>query len=319
MQLRASAEGMHGSEPVASRLAFPAQRNYSSAHMPGKQRDIRKVLLVINSRKDDVQSVKRSILELMKGRGIETVSLDFSTHASAEDLSGVDLAISLGGDGTLLSCARMLAPREVPILAVNMGDFGFITEVSKSELSDTLEKVLQGTLGVSERLMLSVEVQRQGTPSASFLGLNEAVIGIKGISRMIRLKIFMSDTYMGRYRADGVIVATPTGSTAYSMAAGGPILHPEMEAFILTPICPFTLSNRPMVVPANEILRVEVEEPQKVEAVLTIDGQESFLLQPRDCVLIRRAPSKARIVHTDRRSFYEVLRTKLNWAGEPNA
>ena len=153
----------------------------------------------------------------------------------------------------------------------------------------------------------------------SFLGLNEAVIGIKGISRMIRLKIFMSDTYMGRYRADGVIVATPTGSTAYSMAAGGPILHPEMEAFILTPICPFTLSNRPTVVPATEILRIEVEEPQKVEAVLTIDGQESFLLQPRDCIFVRRAPHKARIVHTDRRSFYEVLRTKLNWAGEPNA
>jgi len=287
--------------------------------MPGKQGDIRKVLLVINSRKDDVQNVVRSILELTEGRGMETVLLDFSTHASAENLSGVDLAISLGGDGTLLSCARMLAPREVPILAVNMGDFGFITEVSKSELTDTWEKLLQGRLGVSERLMLSVEVQRAGTPAATFLGLNEAVIGIKGISRMIRLKIFMSNTYMGRYRADGVIVATPTGSTAYSMAAGGPILHPEMEAFILTPICPFTLSNRPTVVPANEILRVEVEEPQKVEAVLTIDGQESFLLRPRDCILIRRAPFKARIVHTDRRSFYEVLRTKLNWAGEPNA
>ncbi|MGA2639650.1 MAG: NAD(+)/NADH kinase [Spirochaetia bacterium] len=287
--------------------------------MPGKQGDIRKVLLVINSRKDDVQSVVRSILELTHSRGMETVELDFATQASAENLSGVDLAISLGGDGTLLSCARMLAPRGVPILAVNMGDFGFITEVSKSELADTWEKLLQGKLGVSERLMLSVEVQRQGAPSGSFLGLNEAVIGIKGISRMIRLKIFMSNTYMGRYRADGVIVATPTGSTAYSMAAGGPILHPEMEAFILTPICPFTLSNRPTVVPANEILRIEVEEPQKVEAVLTIDGQESFLLRPRDCILIRRAPFKARIVHTDRRSFYEVLRTKLNWAGEPNA
>jgi len=287
--------------------------------MPGKQGDIRKVLLVINSRKDDVQSVVRSILDLTESRGIETISLDFSNHASPENLTGVDLAISLGGDGTLLSCARMLAPLGVPILAVNMGEFGFITEVSKSELRDTWEKLLQGRLGVSERLMLSVEVERQGTASASFLGLNEAVIGIKGISRMIRLKIFMSDTYMGRYRADGVIVATPTGSTAYSMAAGGPILHPEMEAFILTPICPFTLSNRPTVVPANEILRVEVEEPQKVEAVLTIDGQESFLLQPRDCILIRRAPFKARIVHTDRRSFYEVLRTKLNWAGEPNA
>jgi NAD+ kinase len=287
--------------------------------MPGKQRDIRKVLLVINSKKDDVQSVVRSILELTEGRGIETVTLDFSSHASAENLSGVDLAISLGGDGTLLSCARMLAPRGVPILAVNMGDFGFITEVSKSEFRETWEKFLEGKLGVSERLMLSVEVQRQGAVAAVFLGLNEAVVGIKGISRMIRLKIFMSDTYMGRYRADGVIVATPTGSTAYSMAAGGPILHPEMEAFILTPICPFTLSNRPTVVPAGEILRVEVEEPQKVEAVLTIDGQESFLLQPRDCILIRRAPFKARIVHTDRRSFYEVLRTKLNWAGEPNA
>ena len=287
--------------------------------MPGKQHDIRKVLLVINSRKDDVQSVVRSIMEVTEGRGIETVSLDFPNHASPENLSGVDLAISLGGDGTLLSCARMLAPRNVPILAVNMGDFGFITEVSKSEFRETWDKLMEGRLGVSERLMLSVDVQRQGTAAASFLGLNEAVIGIKGISRMIRLKIFMSDTYMGRYRADGVIVATPTGSTAYSMAAGGPILHPEMEAFILTPICPFTLSNRPTVVPANEILRVEVEEPQKVEAVLTIDGQESFLLQPRDCILIRRAPFKARIVHTDRRSFYEVLRTKLNWAGEPNA
>ena len=287
--------------------------------MAVKRREIRKVLTVINSRKNDVQSVVRSIEEFARARSIDTVALDFANHADAKNLVDVDLAITLGGDGTLLSCARMLSERDVPILAVNMGDFGFITEVSKSELADTWEKLIRGKLGVSERLMLSVEVQRHGAPGGSFLGLNEAVIGIRGISRMIRLKIFMSNTYMGRYRADGVIVATPTGSTAYSMAAGGPILHPEMEAFILTPICPFTLSNRPTVVPTNEILRVEVEEPQKAEAVLTIDGQESFLLQPRDCILIRRAPFKARIVHTDKRSFYEVLRRKLNWAGEPNA
>jgi NAD+ kinase len=258
------------------------------------------------------------------------VFLDFTNHAVAEDLAGVDLAISLGGDGTLLSCARMLARpptaagssmpgNEVPILPVNMGDFGFITEVSKGELVDTWEKYLDGSLGVSERLMLSVTVHRDGKEVGAFLGLNEAVIGIKGISRLIRLKVFLSDTYMARYRADGVIVATPTGSTAYSMAAGGPILHPEMEAFILTPICPFTLSNRPTVVPAWEILRIEVEEPQKVETVLTIDGQETFPLRPRDSITIRKAPRKARIIHTDRRSFYEVLRTKLNWTGEPNA
>jgi len=287
--------------------------------MPGKQRDIRKVLLVINTRKDDAQTVADSVLKVTRSHGIQMVTLDFSNHARPEDLDGVDLAISLGGDGTLLSCARMLSHRDVPILAVNMGDIGFITEVSRAELEDALERYLHGGLGVSERLMLSVEVRRQDEPVRSFLGLNEAVVGIKGISRMLRLKIFMSDAYMGGYRADGVIVATPTGSTAYSMAAGGPILHPEMDAFILTPICPFTLSNRPTVVPATEILRVEVEEPQKVDAVLTMDGQESYPLQPRDCIYIRRAPHKARIVHTDRRSFYEVLRRKLNWAGEPNA
>jgi NAD+ kinase len=287
--------------------------------MSGKRREIRTVLTVINSRKDDVQSVVRSIHEFAAAHGMRTVALDFSNHAGPEIPAGIDLAISLGGDGTLLSCARMLAAREVPILAVNMGEFGFITEVSKSELLDTWQKYLDGRLGESERLMLAVSVHREGREVASFVGLNEAVIGIKGISRMIRLKIFMSDMYMGRYRADGVIVATPTGSTAYSMAAGGPILHPEMEAFILTPICPFTLSNRPTVVPASEVLRVEVEEPQKVETVLTIDGQESFSLQPRDSISIRRATHKARIVHTDLRSFYEVLRTKLNWTGEPNA
>ena len=287
--------------------------------MAGKQRDIRKVLLVINSRKDDVQRVADSVLQVTRARGIPVVTMDFSNHARPEDLDGVDLAVSLGGDGTLLSCARMLSHRDVPILAVNMGDIGFITEVSGNELEDVLERYLRGGLGVSQRLMLAVEVRRREEPVRSFLGLNEAVVGIKGISRMLRLKIFMSDTYMGGYRADGVIVATPTGSTAYSMAAGGPILHPEMDAFILTPICPFTLSNRPTVVPATEILRVEVEEPQKVEAVLTMDGQESYALQPRDCIFIRRAPHKARIVHTDRRSFYEVLRKKLNWAGEPNA
>jgi NAD+ kinase len=287
--------------------------------MAGKRRDIRTVLTVINSGKDDVQSVVRSINDFARARKIDVVSLDFANHGRAVDFPNIDLAISLGGDGTLLSCARMFAPRGVPILAVNMGDFGFITEVSKSELLETWEGYLGGGLGESERLMLSVSVSRDGVEAASFVGLNEAVIGIKGISRMIRLKIFLSDAYMGRYRADGVIVATPTGSTAYSMAAGGPILHPEMEAFILTPICPFTLSNRPTVVPATEILRVDVEEPQKVETVLTMDGQETFPLRPRDSVYIRRAPQKARIVHTDKRTFYEVLRTKLNWTGEPHA
>ena len=285
---------------------------------------MRKVLVVINSQKDDVKSVVRSIEEFTQARGAKAVFIDYTNHTGRETLDDVDLAITLGGDGTLLSCARMLAQSryrgaEIPILAVNMGDFGFITEVSRTELIETWEKYLAGRLAIGERVMLSVTVNRDGKEVVKLLGLNEAVIGIGGISRMIRLKIFFSDQYLGRYRADGVIVATPTGSTAYSMAAGGPILHPEMEAFILSPICPFTLSNRPIVVPASVVLRIEVEEPQKAETVLTIDGQETFFLHPRDSIVMRRAEQKTLIVRTDRRGFYEVLRTKLNWAGEPNA
>lgn len=287
--------------------------------MSGKQRDIRRVLIVVNSRKDDVASVAATVDSFVRARGGETITLDFAARPSAELLEGVDLAVSLGGDGTLLSCARLLAGRQIPILPVNMGDVGFITEVSKGELIETWGGFLDGRLGMSERLMLSVAVRRGSAQTATFVGLNEAVVNATGISRMIRLKVFLSDTYVGRYRADGVIVATPTGSTAYSMAAGGPILHPEMEAFILTPICPFTLSNRPTVVPATEILRVEVERTQKTGISLTVDGQESASLEPGDSVFIRRADSKALIIRSERRSFYEVLRTKLNWAGEPNA
>jgi NAD+ kinase len=285
---------------------------------------MRKVLVVINSRKDDVKSVVRAIQEFASVHGATAIFIDYTNHTGREDVGDVDLAITLGGDGTLLSCARRLAQSrrrgtEIPILAVNMGDFGFITEVSRGELIDTWEKYLAGRLAVEERVMLSVTVNRDGKEVVTLLGLNEAVIGIGGISRMIRLKIFFSEQYLGRYRADGVIVATPTGSTAYSMAAGGPILHPEMEAFILTPICAFTLSNRPIVVPASVVLRIEVEEPQKAETVLTVDGQETFVVRPRDSVIVRKAEQKTLIVRTDRRGFYEVLRTKLNWAGEPNA
>jgi NAD+ kinase len=287
--------------------------------MAGKRRESRRVLLVINSRKDDVGQLARAIDGFVRARGGQTVAVDFAAPTDMRLLDGVDLAVSLGGDGTLLACARMVADRGVPILAVNMGDFGFITEVSRSELFDAWEKYLAGNLGTSERLMLAVRVLRDGAEAASFTGLNDAVISALGISRMIRLKVFLSDTSVGRYRADGVIVATPTGSTAYSMAAGGPIVYPEMDAFILTPICPFTLSNRPTVVPSSELLRIEVEDPQKAEVTLTVDGQENVRLLPRDQVLIRQAPRKALIVRSDKRTFYEVLRTKLGWSGEPNA
>jgi NAD+ kinase len=198
--------------------------------MTVKQRELRKVLIVVNSRKQDADAAARSIADFVRSRGGDPVQIDFAGTVAPKVVTDVNLAVSLGGDGTLLTCARMLAEREIPILAVNMGDFGFITEVSRGEVAETLDEFLRGEVGVSERLMLHVSVIRGGEVAAEFQGLNEAVIAIMGKSRMIHLKVFLSDAYVGRYRADGVIVATPTGSTAYSMAAGGPILHPEMEA-----------------------------------------------------------------------------------------
>jgi NAD+ kinase len=167
--------------------------------------------------------------------------------------------------------------------------------------------------------MFEVEVHRDGRPLCCYSGLNDAVIRSMDFSRIIRLRIHLAATAVARYRADGVILATPTGSTAYSLSAGGPILHPEMEAFILTPICPFTLSNRPMVVPAREVLEVEVEERQRAGIVLVIDGQENVPLQPRDRVLFRKSDRTTLIILSDQRNFYEVLASKLNWAGEPSA
>jgi NAD+ kinase len=162
-------------------------------------------------------------------------------------------------------------------------------------------------------------VSRQGQEIFSASGLNDAVIGTQGISRLIDLRLLLAKTQAGRYRADGLIVATPTGSTAYSMGAGGPIVHPEMEALLLNPICPFSLSNRPLVVPANEDVEILVEESRRAEMILTVDGQRTFSLQPGDRVRYGIAASRCLIIRSDRRNFYEVLRAKLHWAGAPDA
>jgi NAD+ kinase len=230
-----------------------------------------------------------------------------------------DLAITLGGDGTLLYGARVLAGTDIPILAVNLGDFGFITEISRGEWAEALDKYLAGRLGVSRRIMFDAEVRRGEEAVARFAGLNDAVIRSAVFSRIILLQMHLAQTLVVRYRADGLIVATPTGSTAYSMSAGGPILHPEMDAFVLNPICPFTLSNRPIVVPGKETLEVEVEPRQRSGVILVVDGEEACQLQGHDRVLFSRSDRHSWIILSDKRNFYEVLRAKLNWAGEPNA
>ena len=177
----------------------------------------------------------------------------------------------------------------------------------------------EGGSEFGDRLMIQGRVRRAGKEEFRTLALNDAVISGAGISKILSLTAYLSRTTIGRYRADGMIVATPTGSTAYSAAAGGPILHPEIDAMILNPICPFTLSHRPLVLPGGETVRILVDPQQRTEVILTLDGQIDFPLKPEDEVLIERAEKPARIFYSKKRNFYEVLRTKLNWAGGPDA
>lgn len=285
------------------------------------RRQIKKVLVIINKNKDLTRAVAEEFRDFFGKMGIKLEILSFQEKPvkSRPLLKGFDLAVSLGGDGTLLYCSRLLAGKDIPILAVNFGNFGFITEVTRNEWKEIFAKYENGIAPVSPRIMLDVEVRRKGRRVASFLGLNEGVIISSGITKLVRLEAFLSHTYVGRYRADGIVIATPTGSTAYSLSAGGPILHPEMEAFILCPICPFSLAHRPLVVSAAESVEIKVEPKQRTNIILTVDGMSEFRLMENDSVVFGKSAHTARIIRSDKRNFYEVLRQKLSWSGEPNA
>jgi NAD+ kinase len=282
---------------------------------------INKAVLVVNSGKGEAETLLGEVTDYLRNEGVAVTVVPLAPRDSATPRvdDDTDFAVTLGGDGTLLYGARLLAGMNVPILAVNLGDFGFLTEVSRLEWSNALKQYVDGRLGLSRRIMLDAVVQRQGGTIGRFSGLNDAVVRAGEYSRVIRVRVYLSGTYVARYRADGVIVATPTGSTAYSMSAGGPILHPEMDAFVLNPICAFTLSSRPIVVPGEERLEIEVERRQRTSVALVIDGQDEVALEPDDRVVITRSAKTTLIILSDKRNFYEVLRGKLNWAGEPNA
>ena len=280
---------------------------------------IGRVLVVANQLKTEATDLSIDIREHLESLGIETIVLGLSGMPAQPALDDFDLAISLGGDGTVLYSCRILAHRRVPILPINLGELGFITEVTRDEWQDAFDKFRRGKIVAGKRLVVRVRVIRSEREILSTVALNEAVIASSGISKIVRLEASLSGSPLGRYRADGVIVATPTGSTAYSVAAGGPILHPEMDAMILNPICPFTLSARPIVVPGTERIEIHVSESQRTEISLTVDGQMNVPLVPRDTVVIEQAKDPALIIRSDRRTFYDVLRSKLRWSGEPNA
>jgi len=234
------------------------------------------------------------------------------TSAMADD---VDLLVSLGGDGTLLAVARGAGSHRVPILGVNLGTLGFLTEVNVEEMFPALEAVLAGEAEIVSRMRLEVVVSRDGLERGRFLALNDAVITKTALSRMIDLVTFADGQEVTTYHADGLIVATPTGSTAYSLSAGGPLLLPDLEAIVLTPICPHSLNHRPLVLPEGAEIEVVVRT-RGGEATVTMDGQEGLELEEGDRVLMRRSPHPVDIVASPLRSRFQILQAKLRW-GDP--
>lgn len=276
------------------------------------------IIIVYNPENELSSSVHEAMCRWMKLRDYSVISCD-AHKCTSTALPEAAFAVSLGGDGTFLYCARLLADRPVPILPVHLGTFGFITEVTHNEWTEALDSWLEGRLVVEERMTLDVVIRRSGQETARFMAMNDAVIGASGISKIVRLSLYLGGYEAGHFRGDGMILSTATGSTAYSMAAGGPILVPPMKALVLTPICPFSLSWRPMVIPDQDEIVVRVDENQRADVLLTVDGQESYSLEENDRIIMKGRAAGALVIKSDKRVFYEVLRTKLGWSGGPHA
>jgi len=277
--------------------------------------------IISRPRRSSLAKVAPGLLHWLEARGIRAL-YDTETASALNDGSNglpreqvaeqSQLLLVLGGDGTLLAASRVAAPLGIPILPINMGSLGFLTSFQIEELYPALEETLAGHLSCSERVMLSVELQREGKVIDRQSVLNEAVIHKGALARMIELELAIDSDFVCRYRVDGLIVATPTGSTAYSLSAGGPIVHPTVESWIITPICPHTLSDRPVVVRDSSSVEISLS-PQSDSVFLTLDGQTGTPMQPDDRVLIKRAAERLKLIQPHKKSYFEILRRKLKW------
>ncbi len=275
---------------------------------------------IIAKPKKPADQVVKELVSWLKEKNIEAI-LDEDTAILAglesqykkSDIPEIsDFIVVLGGDGTLLSVARLVYRNDVPILAVNLGSLGFLTEITLDELYPMLEKVIEGEYTTDERTMLEAFIYRHGEKIAEYRVLNDVVIHKGTLARIIQLEAKIDGLYLTTYRADGLIIATPTGSTAYSLAAGGPIIYPCVPALILNPICPFTLSQRPIVIDDSSVIEVTLLTENE-DVFVTLDGQVGFALRVRDVVRVKKAENKIKLIKNPYRNFFEVLRTKLRW------
>jgi NAD+ kinase len=267
---------------------------------------------VVGPRKPGALEVVSRLREWCEARGIELRAVNSVAEPGGELDDDIDLIVVLGGDGTMLGAARMMREREIPVLGVNFGFLGYMTEFTLEEMFPALENVCKGNFAVERRMMIDVTLNRGGVAAAARRALNDAVITKSTPARMIEIESYINGMLVNSFRADGMIVATPTGSTAYSLSAGGPIVHPSMSAILLTPICPHMLSNRPAVVPGESVVDL-IFKRADTDLLLTIDGQPGVELQHDDRITLRRSETAFNLVQPTNRNYFEVLRTKLKW------
>lgn len=250
-----------------------------------------------------------------KQKGIEVFSEEMEAGEASIIPDSVDWVVVLGGDGTLLGASRKVGQHGVPILGVNLGGLGFLTGIPLDKLYPVIEMMINGRLEVETRVMLETRVLREEKEVLRFQVLNDVVINKRALARIIDLDVTINDEFLTTFRADGLIISTPTGSTAYNLAAGGPILYPTMETFVLTPICPFTLTNRPIIIPNTATIQIRMGKESKETVILTFDGQVGFDLFFGDEVIINKSKEKIRLLRPPDQSYFKILRTKLMWGG----
>lgn len=282
---------------------------------------IRRIGITSKPKKSEVAEIVPPLMSWLRERGIE-VSIDKETAAAlgnnAKSLSRnempshSDLIIVLGGDGTLLATARALNRKPVPLLAVNLGGLGFLTVITREEIYPTLEKALGGEIETERRTQIEAQIVRHDEVIASYLALNDVVLNKGAIARVLDFEAWVDGQFVSTYKADGLIVSTPTGSTAYSLAAGGPVMAPSVGAFVVTPICAHTLTNRPIVLPQTAVIEIAVKS-QRESVYLTVDGQVGIAVRSDDLARIRQADSYVELIKSSQKSYYEILRQKLKW------
>lgn len=313
---------------ITSCVDTPINRRLSSARsfITRKMASIKRIGVVVKPHQPDALETLCRLTQWLNERGITLVGLpeiereriEHQTGCVVEVVDGaeiarqVDLMLVLGGDGTMIATARTIGDTEVPVMGVNYGGLGYLAEFRIEELFTALESILAGDYKLEKRVMLAVELRRGDELVTKNRVLNDVVMNKSALARIIEIETYLNAQFVNSFRADGLIVATPTGSTAYNLSAGGPIIFPSMNAVVITPICPFTLSNRPIVVPDDSVIEVRLMT-EKEEVALTLDGQVGFPLQVGDRVVISKSDTSFNLVQPKSRNYFDLLRDKLRW------